>query len=386
MIPRLARWRRGALVALLVSPILLFAAAPSGACTGVNCMTIWSTATDGGNLTIDWDFATRNVLQTYRAGCFSGECLYSNIDPGFLAEGDVPREGFFNLATGTDVTIELVSADAAASVKINGVTLSAPGDRARLGSAGTLHAHPSWQLKLAEGVEGDFPLSFKLTTTASDYGASAVFSILLTNRAPAATETPTVAAPSSTPTPTATPAPEACAGDCDGNGTVTVAELIGGVASALGGAPPCAALDGDGDAQATIGELIAAVNAALGGCQAPATPTETPAATLAAIQAAIFSPRCAVPFCHDSTTAAGDLVLEADTSYDALVGVAPTVEAASLAGMLRVDPGAPDNSFLLSKLAGPPLGQGSRMPLTGAPLDDADMALIRAWILAGAPR
>ena len=54
--------------------------------------------------------------------------------------------------------------------------------------------------------------------------------------------------------------------------------------------------------------------------------------------------------------------------------------------MLRVDPGHPDNSFLLTKLTGPPLGQGSRMPLTGDLLSDAEVALIRAWILAGAPR
>ena len=276
MIPRLPRWRRGALVALLVSPILLFAAAPSGACTGANCMTIWSTADGGGDLTIDWDFAGRGVLQTYKAICVGGQCLYSTIDPGFLAEGGAPREGFFSLADGTAVNIEVTTADAAASIKISGVTLAHPGDQAHLGSEPTLHNHPSWQLKLPEGVEGEFPISFKLTTTSSEYGESAVFTVLLTNRAPAPTDTPTVSAPTGTPTPTATPAPAACAGDCDGNGTVTVAELIGGVASALGSGPPCAALDGDGDARATIGELIAAVNAALGGCQAPATPTETP--------------------------------------------------------------------------------------------------------------
>jgi hypothetical protein len=54
--------------------------------------------------------------------------------------------------------------------------------------------------------------------------------------------------------------------------------------------------------------------------------------------------------------------------------------------MLRVDAGNPDNRFLLSKLTGPPLGQGSRMPLTGGYLTDTQVELIRAWILAGAPR
>lgn len=383
MVPLLSRWRRTALAALLAG-LCLVGAAPARACLGENCMTIWSTGDGGSALTIDWDFVNHRVLQTIRAFCAGGECVFTNQDPGFIALGDAPNQGFYMLASGTPVDIELVAAAAGASVKINGVILSVAGDRTRLGGAGTLHAHPSWQLKQPDGVVGDYALTFKLTTPSVLYAESEAFTVLLTNRPPPPTAMPTGAPPTPSPTPTATPAP--CAGDCDGDGAVTVAELVGGVAAALGGAPPCPALDGDGDGRATIGELVAAVNAALGGCPAPATPTETPAATLAEIQAAIFSPRCAIPTCHDGTTAAGALVLETGASHDALVGIAPTVEAAALAGMLRVDPGHPDNSFLLTKLTGPALGQGSRMPLTGDPLGDADMALIRAWILAGAPR
>lgn len=59
-----------------------------------------------------------------------------------------------------------------------------------------------------------------------------------------------------------------CAGDCDGDGAVTIAELISGVALALDDAPAatCPALDLDGDARITVAELIAAVAAALNGC------------------------------------------------------------------------------------------------------------------------
>jgi hypothetical protein len=303
-----------------------------------------------------------------------------------MAVDDDPNPGFFALAAGTEVTIEIVAIDAAATVKINGAPLSHAGDRALLGSAGTLHVHPTWQLSVPEGVEGDFPLSFRLTTDAAAYTASAVFSVLLTNRPPPPTATPTIG-PSQTPTPTATTAVLPCPGDCNGDGSVTVAELIAGVASVLDGTRPCAALDRDGDGVAIVGEMIAAVNALLAGCPAPPTPTETPAATLDVIQATIFSPRCAIPTCHDAAVASGSLILtDAATSYAALVDVDPTIDAARLAGMKRVDPGHPDNSFLLSKLAGPPLGQGSRMPLTGEPLTDTEMALIRAWITAGAPR
>lgn len=64
-----------------------------------------------------------------------------------------------------------------------------------------------------------------------------------------------------------------CSGDCDGDGRVTIAELIRGVNLALGGTAgggaggeTCAAFDANGDGRVTIGELIAAVNRALDGC------------------------------------------------------------------------------------------------------------------------
>jgi hypothetical protein len=81
------------------------------------------------------------------------------------------------------------------------------------------------------------------------------------------TETPT---PTDTPLPTTseTAAPPACAGDCDGDATVAINELVRGVSIALGSAPvdECPAFDADQDGAVSINELIAAVNAALEGC------------------------------------------------------------------------------------------------------------------------
>lgn len=59
-----------------------------------------------------------------------------------------------------------------------------------------------------------------------------------------------------------------CPGDCDGDGAVTVAELIRGVNIALGNAPlgDCPAFDTSGDGSVTVSELIQSVNAALSGC------------------------------------------------------------------------------------------------------------------------
>ena len=79
----------------------------------------------------------------------------------------------------------------------------------------------------------------------------------------------------------------ACAGDCNGDGMVSVSELITGVRISLGAAPldDCSAFDVGGDGQVRIDELITAVNAALAGCPATPTPTATPSATASSVVA-----------------------------------------------------------------------------------------------------
>jgi hypothetical protein len=70
------------------------------------------------------------------------------------------------------------------------------------------------------------------------------------------------------PTGTITPPGTACPGDCDGNGAVTINELILAVNIALGNAAPetCPAANTNGDQSVSVNELIAAVNASLNGC------------------------------------------------------------------------------------------------------------------------
>lgn len=82
---------------------------------------------------------------------------------------------------------------------------------------------------------------------------------------PAATSTPRpVATSSPSPSPTLGP----CVGDCNGDGGVTVDELVRGVNIALGALPAdnCPSFDSNGDGRVSIDELIRGVNAALGGC------------------------------------------------------------------------------------------------------------------------
>jgi len=89
------------------------------------------------------------------------------------------------------------------------------------------------------------------------------------------TSTPTntaTAAPSSTATPTPTASPTRtsipCVGDCDGDGEVTVNELIVMVNIALGNTPltGCVAGDADHSGDITIDEILRAVNNALHSC------------------------------------------------------------------------------------------------------------------------
>ena len=81
------------------------------------------------------------------------------------------------------------------------------------------------------------------------------------SRTPTRTATPTATGP--TPTPSGT-----CPGDCNGDRLVTIADLTEVLTIVIGDAPlsNCPAADADGDGTLTIGDIIAAVNSALNGC------------------------------------------------------------------------------------------------------------------------
>jgi hypothetical protein len=59
--------------------------------------------------------------------------------------------------------------------------------------------------------------------------------------------------------------PLPCVGDCDGDGTVTIEEILGMVDAALGNAPATDCGTG-GNEQITVTEILTAVNNALNGC------------------------------------------------------------------------------------------------------------------------
>ncbi|MDH3532568.1 MAG: hypothetical protein OEO82_06525, partial [Gammaproteobacteria bacterium] len=103
--------------------------------------------------------------------------------------------------------------------------------------------------------------------------------------------------------------------------------------------------------------------------------------TLAQIQAQVFTPMCSG--CHSGPTSgnlpSGMNLSSAAASHAALVNE-PSLQVA----LDRVEPGQPDNSYLIRKLEGGPGIDGSRMPQGGPFLDQETVDQIRQWISDGA--
>lgn len=114
---------------------------------------------------------------------------------------------------------------------------------------------------------------------------------------------------------------------------------------------------------------------------------DPPPATFAEIYPRLFpvetKPQC--NFCHSlpaNQKSNGQLSMGSDiqTAYAALMGATGHGDCES---MPYIVPGDPSTSLLYLKLDGiPPCG--SRMPLGGSQLSQADLDMVHSWILAGA--
>ena len=121
-----------------------------------------------------------------------------------------------------------------------------------------------------------------------------------------------------------------------------------------------------------------------GSGQGPAKPL--PTVTLSEIQRTIFTQSCAFSSCHNAAGHKGGLDLSSTAaSHVGLVGVLADNSIARAAGKVRVMPGEPDSSFLITKLTAPGPGEGERMPQSNSPLPEASIQMIRDWIARGAP-
>jgi hypothetical protein len=115
-------------------------------------------------------------------------------------------------------------------------------------------------------------------------------------------------------------------------------------------------------------------------------PCDDATSTLDFLERRVFAPTCSRDTCHVGPQSEHTLSLLPGEAHLNLVGVQPDNVTARRAGKLRVDPGNPDNSFLLDKLRGTlDPDEGERMPRGLPKLSKKEIALLEAWIAAGAP-
>ena len=97
----------------------------------------------------------------------------------------------------------------------------------------------------------------------------------------------------------------------------------------------------------------------------------------------ILTANCALSGCHGGASPAQGMNLSAGQAFQNTVNVA----SAELPTMDRIEPGQPDQSYLVNKIQGTQAsvgGSGQRMPLGMSPLSQDDINTIRAWVEAGA--
>ncbi|HVN86117.1 MAG TPA: hypothetical protein VMW17_14860 [Candidatus Binatia bacterium] len=193
-----------------------------------------------------------------------------------------------------------------------------------------------------------------------------------------------------------------CVGDCDGNGMVSVDELVMVVNIALGNMDPtaCPSADFNQDNKVTVDEMVMAVNAALSGCMPAPTPTPSGCSaatvpfnsTFQAIQKVVFEQGgCLNQVCHGThTNPQGGLDLSPDVAYDNLVGV-----TSSQSTLKRVQVGDDAHSLLWLKLALATAPSklpvdvtipGAPMPSGLPPISADALEALRLWIYSGAPK
>lgn len=144
---------------------------------------------------------------------------------------------------------------------------------------------------------------------------------------------------------------------------------------------------------------VAVLSALLGiasGCPDPSDPDPGPTSDSAPgfvqLYERYFRDSCTASACHDGERGiAGLSFADPRRAYAQLVRVAPVNGAANADGLLRVEPGNPNGSFLVWKLnrSGAELaahGYGAAMPLASDALAGPRLVeAVRAWIEAGAP-
>ena len=147
----------------------------------------------GGQLLVSYDFEATTAPVAFSFGA-DGLSVFTGTNPGFdTADGDeffpgtqVPYPIF---APGVSIFVELIDNDGGrTAMKLGGVTLRSPGDRALVGVSGAqppgdLHKHPEWTLLSSAPpetfVEGR--IAFRITSDGAAFDTSRTYTLRLTN-------------------------------------------------------------------------------------------------------------------------------------------------------------------------------------------------------------
>lgn len=102
-------------------------------------------------------------------------------------------------------------------------------------------------------------------------------------------------------------------------------------------------------------------------------------ATFTRVQNEIFSPNCTAAGCHSGSSPPDGLLLTQGSAWANIVNV----NSVQMPSLLRIEPGDPDNSYLVRKVEGDGI-VANRMPLGQDPLPQELIDLLRAWVENGA--
>jgi hypothetical protein len=196
--------------------------------------------------------------------------------PATIHLGDVPEDLPVLLVEGEEANDQLaysmsfgdVDGDGLADLYLN--VMNGDGFQNMLSQAGDLHVLSGREVSLAAGRIVATPLPTAIPTLTPTSTSTPTDTAIPTDT-PVPTETPTrTLTPSATPTSSPTAAGIGCPGDCDGDNTIIVAELVRGVRIALEEDPLdlCSAFDLDHSGSVEMPELVRAVGASLEGCPA----------------------------------------------------------------------------------------------------------------------
>lgn len=191
---------RGILAAVLLLSIPLGATPARAQHEGE--LAVYSTTSGGGQFVLDG--LPDGLVPLTPSFCAAGLCLWSGTDPGFITPATAPA-GLFPLKGSTGVRLEIVSIESGAAVKVGNTVLDAAGESTTLGSAPNLHVHPSWQVTLPSGTEGQRKVTLRVASTNGSYAASASRTLTLSAGTPPTTTTTST---------TSTTMPPPFCGDC----------------------------------------------------------------------------------------------------------------------------------------------------------------------------